>query len=125
MISAATKKHKPEMLLKLYESIIRPVFEYGSICSITAAECHIDKLQVLQNQALRAILKTPSYVATRDLHDLAGIPQIKEHLTQFARKQLEKTTARSPIVNTTLLEYEEVKHIKENASILDVLGISG
>ena len=121
MISSLSTKHKPDMLLKLYESIIRPIFEYSSICSITAAETHIEKLQLLQNQALRAILKTPSYVATKDLHDLSGIPQIKEHLIGFARNQLEKLQARSPIVNATIQEYETVKHVKENASVLDVL----
>ena len=125
MISSMSTKNKPEMLLKLYESIIRPIFEYSSICSKTTAECHTEKLQLLQNQALRSVLKTPAYVSVKDLHDLAGISQIKDHLTYFARKQLENIKTRSPIVNATLLEYEAVKHIRENASILDVLGSNG
>ena len=33
-------KHNPEMLMTWYQSIIRPIFEYRSICSITAADCH-------------------------------------------------------------------------------------
>ena len=121
MISAMTEKPKPEMLATLYKAIIRPIFEYGSICTVGAADVHLDKLQLLQNQALRTILKTPNYVAIKDLHDLSGLPPIKEHLILFARKQLESMKKHSPIVATTIDEYESVKRIKENASILDVL----
>ena len=121
MISSMTTEHKPDMLATLYKSIIRPIFEYSSICTVSCAETHIEKLQLLQNQAIRTILKTPNYVSVNDLHDLSAIPRIKEHLISFAQKQLERMKTHSPIVKATIDDYERVQHIKENASVLDVL----
>ena len=121
MISAMTTEHSPDMLATLYKAIIRPIFEYGSICTTTAAECHLEKLQLLQNQALRSILKTPNYVAVKDLHDLSAIPRIKEHLLAFAQKQLGTMKTHSPIIQSTIDNYRKVAHVKENASILDIL----
>ena len=121
MISSMTTEHKPDMLATLYKAIIRPIFEYSSICTVSAAETHIEKLQLLQNQALRAILKTPNYVSVKDLHDLSAIPRIKDHLISFAQKQLKNMKSHSPIIKTAVDGYERVKHIKENASVLDVL----
>ena len=50
-ISSMSKNHNPEMLMTLYKSTIRSIFEYGAICTVTAAECHHEKLQLIQNQA--------------------------------------------------------------------------
>ena len=121
MISTLSTKNNPDMLAVLYKSIIRPIFEYGSICMISAANCHIEKLQLLQNQALRSVLKTPSYMAIKDLHDLSGVPMIKDHLLSFARNQLTNMSKHSPLIQSAIDEYEKVKRIKENASILDIL----
>ena len=121
MIASMSTEHKPDMLATLYNSIIRPVFEYSSICTVTTAECHMEKLQLLQNQALRSILKTPNYVSVKDLHDLSGISLIKGHLISFARKQLENMKSHSPLIQPMIDSYNKVAHIKENASILDML----
>ena len=122
-IASASRKHNPEMLMTLYTSIIRPIFEYSSIVSVTAAECHLDKLQLIQNQSLRIILKTPAYVATKDLHDASGLEPIKSHLIEFASKRLKSLIKTSPILQKSIQEYSCVKHIKENASPLDALSI--
>ena len=116
-------KHNPEMLLTLYKSTIRPIFEYSSICSMTAAECHLEKLQLIQNQALRVILKCPAYVGINDLHDASGLPLIKTHLTEFASKRLQSLIKTSPIIGQSIQDYNSVKHIRENPSPLDVLTI--
>ena len=34
-IASESQKHNPEMLMTLYTSIIRPIFEYSSIVSVT------------------------------------------------------------------------------------------
>ena len=122
-ISTMSSKHNPEMLMTLYQSIIRPIFEYSSICSITAAECHTDKLQLIQNQSLRVILKTPAYVATKDLHDASGLVPIKSHLIEIGSKRINSFIKNSPIVGKSIQDYNRVKHIKENASPLDIINI--
>ena len=54
-LSSLSRNSKPNIMIHLYKSIIRPIFEHGSISIINAAEVHLDKLQLLQNQALRVV----------------------------------------------------------------------
>ena len=105
----------------LYRATIRTIFEYCSVCIISAAETHLQKLQLIQNQALRVILKTPAYVSIHDLHDCSGLGKIKDHLKEFAQKRLESMKVQSPLIEKVMEDYSHVKHIKENASILDVI----
>ena len=77
----------------------------------------------MQNQALRIILKTPKYVATPDLHDISGLTPIKQHLIEFGSKRLKSLVKSSPIMGETIAQWNQVKHIEENASPLDVLNI--
>ena len=120
-IASITKRPKPDNLLRIYEATIRSIFEYASLCIVNAAECHIEKLQLIQNQALRVILKTPSYVAINDLHDCSGLPRIKSHLKDFAKKRFDTMKSVSPLIKDVIEEYKTVQHISENASLFDII----
>ena len=122
-IAALTTKPNPNTLLTLYKSTIRSIFEYSAICFITAADCHLQKLQLIQNQALRLVLATPAYISTKDLHDCSGIQPLQQHLTDFAQKRLTLMKRISPIIASTIQEHQKVKHIKENPSILDIIRV--
>ena len=108
-------------MIHLYKSIIRPIFEHGSISIINAAEVHLDKLQLLQNQALRVVMKSPRYMPKKDLHDCTGTHYIKNHLIANAKLRLEVMKRNSPIVGKVIAEYQSVQHIQENSSPLDIL----
>ena len=71
---------------------------------------------------MRIISKFPAYVAIEDLHDCCGLSYVKEYLTECARKKLAFIKKASPLVGDVIAEYNQVKYIKENASILDILG---
>ena len=120
-IAGLSSNQKPSTLLTLYKSTIRSIFEYASICILTAADCHLRKLQLVQNQALRLLLSSPSYVSTHDLHDCSGLRMLKDHLTDFAQKRLTTMKRTSPLIQPTIEKHQEVQHIKENASILDII----
>lgn len=121
MISSQSANPKPDLLSNLYKATIRSIFEYGSISYINAADVHLEKLQSLQNQALRVILKMPAYVSIADLHDASGIPFIKDHLTNFARMRLARMRESSPIIHESIERYNLVGNIQENSSVLDIL----
>ena len=112
---------KPEVMKKLYEQTIRSIFEYSDICIINAADCHLRKLQLVQSQAIRIILKTPAYVSIQDLHDLAGLPLIKSHLIECAKTRLSKMEKISPLIKSVILDHKRLAHIKENVSTLDII----
>ena len=56
---------------------------------------------------------------------LSGLPLIKDHLIEHARKRIKDMERLSPILKTTIDKYQQIKHIKENASTLDVIEYRG
>ena len=120
-ISTLTTQANPNVMLHLYKSIIRSIFDYCSLCIISAAETHIQKLQLVQNQTMRIISRTPAYVAIDDLHDCCGLTHIKDYLKESAKKKLNLMKRTSPLIHDIFTEFALVKHISRNASILDAL----
>ena len=122
-IAALASNRKPSIILSLYKSTIRSIFEYASICILSAADCHLQKLQLVQNQALRLALNTPSYVSINDLHDCSGLKMLKSYLTEFAKKRLMTMKRTSPLIQPVIDAHQTVQHIKENSSILDIISL--
>ena len=108
-------------MMHLFNSIVRPIFEYGSVCIVNVAETHMEKQQHVQNQALRVVMKSPRYMAIKDLHDCTGSHPIRQHLINHARKRLNTMRRNSPILQKVIQEFQKVKHIHENASTLDII----
>ena len=111
IVSGLTKKNNPTVLLKLYQSIILSVYEYSSICMISAAECHLEKLQLQQNQALRCVLNLPAYVSINDLHDASGIKLVKDHLISFAQLRLRTMQVSSEIVRDSISRFGQLRQL--------------
>ncbi len=106
---------------RMITAIVRPIFEYSSLSVIDAAEVHLDKLQLIQNQALRVILRLPAYISIKDLHDCSGFSPIKVHLISHAKRRLKALLNTSPLLHQTISEFKQVRHIIQNASVLDIL----
>ena len=120
-LSSLSKNPNPNTLIHLYRSIIRPIFEYGSVCIITAAEVHLNKVQLIQNQALRVVTNSPQYTSLNDLHDITGSLQIKNYLILNAKHRIQVMRQNSPIVSDVIQEHNTLRHIQENASPLDII----
>ena len=105
-LSSLSNSSNPNTMIHLYRSIIRPIFEYASICIINAADVHLDKFQLLQNQALRVVMKCPGYVSIKDLHDCTGSYLVKSHLIMDAKHRLEIMKKRSPIVGKVIIQHQ-------------------
>ena len=63
----------------------------------------------------------PAYVAIDDLHDCCGLSQVKDYLKESALKKFNLMRRKSPLINDIIAEYDLVKNIQENASIMDIL----
>ena len=123
IVAGLTKRRNASLLVKLYRSIILSLFEYASLCVISAAECHLEKLQLLQNQAMRVVLNLPAYVSIKDLHDASGLDSVKSHLTKFGVQRLLSLRNTSPLVSQSINNYRNVNHITTNNSPLDIYQI--
>ena len=82
-------------------------------------------MQLVQNQAIQIMLRTPAYINIKDLHDCSGLQPIKEFLIEHARKRIKHMERLSPNLNTTISTYQRIRHIRENASALDVINYEG
>ena len=77
-------KHK-ETILATYKAITRPILEYDSIIwSPNASNTNIDKLQIVQNTALRIATGCTHDTDTHPLHDETNVLPIHQHFQLHA-----------------------------------------
>ena len=120
-ISSLCRRSNPGFMVKIYKSLILPIFEYGCVAHINVAEVHLNKLQVIQNSAMRLCLKLPRYISAAALHDASGLTPITKHLRLFASKRLEVMKNTSIGVQASLGKFQTVKWNKHHPSPLDVI----
>ena len=76
----------------------------------------------LRNEDFISWMRTPAYVTIKDLHDCSGLPRLRSHLIDFAKKRLHAIKSVSPLINSIVEEYKTVQHITENESLFDIIG---
>ena len=91
----------PATLIQIYKKCVRPIFEYGSLSTITASDCIISKNQQLQNKFIRLALRLPKYILPKLLHDSTGLPYVKDHLITCATKS-QNRIAQNPLVEASI-----------------------
>ena len=91
----------PATLIQIYKQCVRPIFEYGSLSTITALDHIISKIQWLQNKFIWLSLHLPKYILPKLLHDSTGLPYVKDHLLTCATKSLD-IIAQNPLVEASI-----------------------
>ena len=72
---------KPKLIMKLYKQYVRPVLEYLSTPKTT-----LEKIQLVQNKAIKIAYRLPWCTSTRKIHQLAEIEPIKNRFQSLANK---------------------------------------
>lgn len=88
----------PTDLIRLYQTTIRSVLEYGCFCFQSAAKIHMIKLERIQYRCLRIALGCMHSTHTLSLEVLAGVPPLKTRLYQLAHRTLIRCEIRNPLV---------------------------
>ena len=91
----------PSTLIQIYKQCVRPIFEYGSLLTITASDYIISKIQQLQNKFIWLALRLPKYICSKLLHDSTGLPYVKHRLISCVTKSLDRT-AQNPLVEESI-----------------------
>ena len=91
----------PATLIQIYKHCVRPIFEYGSLSTITASDHIISKIQRLQNKFIRLALRLPKYIFPKLMHDSTDLPYVKDCLLTCATKSLDRI-AQSPLVEASI-----------------------
>ena len=80
----------PSTILQIYKQCVRPVFQYGSLSTITTSDTIISKIQWLQYKFIRLALCLPKYISAKLLHDASRLPYVKDRLLSCATGTLER-----------------------------------
>ena len=91
----------PSTILQVYKQCVWPVFEYGSLSTMTMSDMVISKIQQLQNEFIRLALRLPKYISVKLLHDSSGLPYIKDRLLSCATRTLERIS-KNPLVEESI-----------------------
>ena len=91
----------PATLIQIYKQCVRPIFEYGSLWTITASDYIISKIQRLQNKFIRLVLRLPKCICSKLLHDSTGLPYVKDRLLSCATKSPDRI-AQNPLVEESI-----------------------
>ena len=92
----------PSTILQIYKQCVRPIFEYGSLSTITTSDTIISKIQRLQNKFIWLALCLTKYISVKLLHDSSGLPYVKDRLLSCATRTLERISA-NPLVEESIL----------------------
>ena len=91
----------PATILQIYKQCVRPIFEYGIVCTITVSETVITKIQRVQNSFIGLTLRLPKYVSARLLHEALGLPYVRKRLITVGKNHLARMHA-NPLVEYTI-----------------------
>ena len=91
----------PSTILQIYKQCARPIFEYGSLSTMTTSDTIIRKIQRLQNKFIRLALCLPKYISVKLLHDSSGLPYVKDRLLSCATRTLERIF-KNPLVEESI-----------------------
>jgi hypothetical protein len=100
--------------LKLYKTIVRPVLTYAAPvwCSITNTT--MIKPQRFQNKCLRLATNSGRYIKIKDLHDIANIEMLRDHVdrlsTSFYLNRLGYNPLTRQVIKTHNLLCSRPKH---------------
>ena len=92
----------PATLIQIYKQCVRPIFEYGSLSTITVSGNIISKIQRLQNKFIRLALRLPKYILPKLLDDSAGLCYVNDRLLSCATKSLDRI-AQNHLVEASIL----------------------
>ena len=91
----------PSTILQIYTQCVRPIFEYGSLSTITTSDTIISEIQRLQNKFIRLALRLPKYISVKLLDDSSGLPYVKGRLLSRATRTSERISE-NPLVEESM-----------------------
>ena len=86
-LTSRKSKLSIENKLKIYKTIIKPIWTYGISLWGTAAMRHINKIEIIQAKILRTVVNAQWYVRNDDIRRDLGIPTVKEEISRYSEKQ--------------------------------------
>jgi hypothetical protein len=103
-LNKASYEPNDKIMINIFKSLARPIIIYGYPVLLTAKEKIWDRLQIMQNKALRAALGLPIYTSVEYIHKISNVPKIKDYATTLLQKSIERATSNNDITLKTHLQ---------------------
>ncbi|RNA28369.1 RNA-directed DNA polymerase from mobile element jockey-like [Brachionus plicatilis] len=107
---------KPKTLVNLYKSLIGPILDYSFPCLNSFSKTNIKKIQVIQNSAVRSILKlkydTPSNIIHQEAFNKLNLLTISNRLFELSERYVRAGLTASRFVKDEPSQYEYVEYEK-------------
>ena len=91
-------------MINIFKSIARTIIIYGYPVLLTAKETIWNRLQIIQNKAIRAALGLPIYTSVDYIHRISSVPRIKDYAISLLRKSIGTATNNNDIILKTHLQ---------------------
>lgn len=105
-LSKAAQIPNEKTMINIFKSIARPIMTYGFPVLLTASDKVWERLQIIQNKALRAALGLPICTSVEYIHRRSSIPKIKEYAVTLLNQFIQTATANND--STFKLHLEEI-----------------
>ena len=76
------------IMINLFKSLVRPILTYGSSTLLNADDKIWNRIQIIQNKALRSALNLPHFTSATYIHKLINVPYIRQYSAELAKRTL-------------------------------------
>ena len=125
-ISGRNLGMQSKTLIHLYKMWIRPIALYGAPAYYSAAKTHINKIQVIQNSALRVALRKTRRTHIEDLHQEGSLIPLKAEAVRSSHRFMEKKIDDSLIQkllieHKIMLDYDRYRKARPSKTPIDLI----
>ena len=98
--------HLSQVTLKgIYNAIIGSIFTYSFFAVARIAKTNLDRIQRVQNRAIRSIYRLEWTSPTNLIHSISNLQPIRERLIELGERYLKKAVSNNVYVKLLLQEY--------------------
>ncbi|CAF1564406.1 unnamed protein product [Rotaria magnacalcarata] len=86
------------IMINLYKSLVRTVIIFGYPVLLSADNKIWDRIQIIQNKALRVALDLPHYTFVDYIHRIANIPRIKDYAINLLERASSSASSNNEMI---------------------------
>ena len=125
-ISGRNLGMQSQTLIHLYKMWIRPIALYGAPAYYSAAKTHINKIQVIQNSALRIALRRNRRSHITELHEEGCLIPLKDEAVRSSHRFVEKKAddsliQRLLVEHKIMLNYDRYRKARPSKTPIDLI----
>ena len=110
----------PQVSMRLYKMYVLTLLEYGSAAFLATTKTNKEKLQKVQNEALRICLNLPRYIRIDLLHEYGGIDRVEKEIKKLNKHLLNSMSSSNKNI-ADLISDQHLNADLQPLSPLDIL----